>query len=131
MKKLFKLYILLLAVLPFVCCKSDIRNEYTGNWQFIVEMTKLNIDSIGQFWKDTIFYEGKITDGNSDNELVIQYTEEYSISLNIDDYGILSEFPTVYCNGKFKKYDEIYLYLRWGGVGGSTTHIVNGYKELR
>ena len=110
-------------------CKNDIRSKYLGDWRFTVEMTKFNIDSIGQFWQDTIFYNGKITNGNNDNELTIQYTEDCFVYLNIDEYEILSGFPNVYCNGKFINYSEIYLYLKWGGLGGNTTHIINGYKE--
>ncbi len=129
MKSLFKLFISLIVIYTLVSCKNDICSKYIGDWRFTVEMTKFNIDSIGQFWQDTIFYDGEISNGGSDNELVIQYTEECSISLDIDEYGMLYGFPTVYCNGKFKNDNEIYLYLKWGGLGGNTTHIINGYKE--
>ena len=129
MKRILKLLILSIFIFSFACCKSDIRSKYIGDWQFSVEMTKLNIDSIGHFWQDTVLYDGKIINGNCDNEIVIQYTEEYFISLNTDEHGTLYGFPTVYCNGKFENDSEIFLYLRCGGIGGNTTHIINGYKN--
>ncbi len=132
MRNMIKLSAIIAVLIFFTCCKKeskDFRDKYTGNWDFVVEVTKLNIDSIGQYERDTIYYLGKISNGNADNELNIQYSKDSLIVLNIIESGELSIFPTQYSNGEFEGESKIHLYLRWGGLGGNTTHVIDGVKK--
>lgn len=131
MKHKFKYIIILTALSLFICCKKEnYRDKYIGNWDFVVIVSKHNIDSIGQYEEDTIYYLGQISYGNTENEINIQYTKDNSIILNIDESGALSGFPSPqYSSGKFDGFDKIHLYLRWGGLGGSLTHSINGVKK--
>ena len=128
--KLTSLLIFLALTIAFSCSKDsdDYREDYTGSWSFNILKTKVNIDSIGQMELDTLKYEGKITKGNADNEITIQYTGNHKITLIIDESGSLSGFPTHYCNGAFESKDKMQLYLRWGGWGGFEAHEIEGIK---
>ena len=126
------LYIIasVLFLLFMTNCKKeskDIRNNYVGNWNFEVVRSSFLMDSL--YTVDTVNYLGTISMGNSNNEIKIQYTDENSIILNIDDSGVLSGFPTVYSGGEFSGENKIHLYLRWGGLGGGNTHTVDGVKQ--
>ena len=121
--------IILAGLIFFSCCKKeDFRDNYIGNWDFVVDASKLNIDSVGQYERDTIYYTGRIEKGCADDELNIQYTKDNSIILKIDESGTLSGFPSQYSSGKFEGESNIHLYLRWGGLGGNITHIIDGSK---
>ena len=96
--------ILTIFSIVFLSCKKeeidyrvDYRDAYLGNWKFNVDRTELNTDSIGYYFQDTIYYEGKIIYGELDNQILIKYTNEDSITLTIGDGGELSDFPTHYC----------------------------------
>lgn len=82
-----------------------------GDWEFKVERTKFNTDSIGYYEHDSLSCLGEIIYGNSDKE------------------GLLSNFPTHYCSGKFDGNEKLHLYLRWEGLGGGVTHLVYGEKK--
>ncbi len=118
-------------ILVFSCEKEnkDYRDNYTGNWDFTVELTEFNIDSIGHYSQDSVFYSGKISIGSAENDIKIQYTESEYITLIIDKSGEISGFPTQYCSGEFENENKLHLYLRWGGLGGNITHIVDGVKK--
>ncbi|MBE6343979.1 MAG: hypothetical protein E7065_11440 [Lentimicrobiaceae bacterium] len=129
MNSLVRIFTFLSVLFLLASCKNDIRNKYVGDWQFVVEMKKINTDSIGQFCQDTVCYIGEICKTSNDKEIEIRYTEEHSISLYLDELGKLYGFPTTYCNGKFDNENKIYLYLRWGGLGGNVTHVINGTRK--
>lgn len=105
---------------------TDYREKYAGNWDFTVYTRQFPLDSI--FESDTIYYLGNISLENS-NQIKIQYTEDNSIVLDVDESGNLSGFPTHYSNGEFTGNTNLYLYLRWGGLGEGTIHTVNGIKQ--
>jgi len=113
-------------------CKKkpfNYRNKYVGDWEFTVEITEVNTDSLGYYYHDTISYVGEIYYGNEDDELLITYTDKNSITLKIDREEILSGFPTKYSSGAFDGNEKIKLYLRWGGLGGGITHSISGVKK--
>lgn len=131
--KHYKTFVLLLASSLFIIgCKKqpfDHRNKYVGEWEFKVHRSELNTDSIGYYEHDSLVYTGEVTYGSNENELLIQYTQGNSITLTISKEGILSGFPTHYCNGEFRDKDKLHLYLKWGGLGGGITHVIDGEKE--
>ncbi|HOU35436.1 MAG: hypothetical protein KBF06_03355 [Bacteroidales bacterium] len=127
-------YVIILGIIfiiVFSCKKedNDYRDTYIGDWVFIVDRTEFNTDSIGYYYHDSVHYEGKIVYGELDNEIMIKYTTENTITLTIGENGELSDFPTHYCSGKFLSRDTLHLYLRWGGLGGGTIHQIEGLKK--
>lgn len=131
MKKYRKLLLILFGLLVIASCKKkpfDHRNKFLGDWEFKVERTEFNTDSTGYYYHDSLTYKGQIKYGSGEDDLLIEYLIDNSITLKIDNENILSEFPTHYCSGEFKENDILYLFLRWGGLGGGITHIVNGKK---
>lgn len=106
---------------------TDYRDKYVGTWDFTVYTRQFNmLDSIVEL--DTIYYLGNISLENTD-QIKIQYTQDDSVVLNIDDTGNLSGFPTQYCSGEFLNDSQINLSMRWGGLGGGTNHTVNGIRQ--
>ncbi len=132
MKIYRKTYWVLLGLLIIISCKKeplDYRNKFIGDWEFKVERTEFNTDSIGYYYHDSLTYFGQIKYGNNDDEILIEYSIDNSIYLAIDRENELSDFPTYYCGGEFYGHEKIHLYLRWGGLGGGITHIVDGEKK--
>lgn len=124
--------ILILIFLVGVGCKKDeidYRDAYIGVWNFKVGRTDVNTDSIGSYYHDSLSFEGEIVYGELNNEISIKYTSNNSITLTIGENGELSNFPTHYCSGKFLATDILNLYLKWGGLGGGTTHQIEGLKK--
>ena len=128
MNRIVSLCILAVVCSLFVSCKKNPAKKYEGDWGFVVDRSKLNVDSIGQYERDTVWYSGKISRGDETGLIVIQYLENTSIKLKIDESGTISEFPSQYSNGKFEDENNIHLYLRYGGLGGNITHIIDGTK---
>ena len=119
------------GLLFFSACRSaesDYREPYLGPWHFYTERTEINTDSIGYYFHDAGNYEGAIDYGESENDIRIQYTAENAITLTLEADGTLSEFPTQYCSGTFDTPDSLRLFLRWGGLGGGTTHQIDGWR---
>ena len=136
MRKTIKIGAILLVLVFATYCEKetkDYRDKYTGSWEYVVVLTKLNIDSIGQFERDTIHYLGKISHGNAANELNIQYTEGNSIILKLNEAGELSGFPDGFNggsgSGEFEGNYKIHLHFRWGGLGGFLEHTIDGIKN--
>ncbi|MCK9291302.1 MAG: hypothetical protein WCR58_03035 [Bacteroidales bacterium] len=127
------IFIILFSVVMLMlgCGKEqkDYRNSYIGNWDFTVELTEFNIDSIGYYSQDSVLYSGKIRIGSIENEINIQYAESDSITLIINKSGKISGFPTQYCSGEFEGKLKLHLYLRWGGIGGGIIHTIDGVKK--
>jgi hypothetical protein len=129
------LIISLVAVI-FVCCSKKTVNQtgsgdlFIGNWLFNVHRYEVNTDSIGFYSHDSITYLGNIKYITIPNLIQVNYTQQDSIVLVVDSLGLLSNFPTPYCSGQIYPNDSIYIYLKWGGLGGGTTHIINGNKVL-
>ncbi len=107
---------------------ADYRSKYTGNWNFIVEISEVNTDSIGYFAFDTICFEGVIGLGDDPDGIFIQYTEDNTVVLTVNEDGKLSGFSSHYSTGEFISNNKVHLYLRKGGLGGGIIHVVNGDK---
>lgn len=132
-KQHFKIGILVtIIVLLFNYCEKerfDFRNKYVGTWNFEVETSNFNVPDIGDFSSDDYEYTGEIRYGETDNKINIIYGENYSIELAINKDGELSDFPTHYCSGNFIGNDSIHLYIRTGGLGGGSSHLIEGKKR--
>ena len=132
MKKItFTITAIAAILLIFGGCKKkeiDIRDQYIGDWDFEVVRRNFLVGENGYHKIDTIFYLGKISFGNSNDQLNIKYTENEYIAMIINEDGDLSPIEPSYHFGKFRSSDTIYLYLRWGGMGGGITHTINGTK---
>jgi len=125
------IYFIIFGFLLLNSCEKgpfNYRNKYLGEWDFIVKTTEINTDSIGYYHEDSFTYSGEIKYGESNNEIIIEYLDNRSITLSIDEDGVLSEFPTKYCGGKFDGEEKINLYLKWGGLGGGVTHVIEGKR---
>lgn len=132
MRKLLSLAIIFAVLVLFSYCEKEtkyFKDKYVGSWNYTREITKHNFDSIGQHEEDSTSFFGKISLGNANNELNIQYSKDSSIILNINELGLLSGFPNHYCNGEFEGENKIHLFLRWGGLGGFTSYDINGTKK--
>ena len=132
MKRFFRMFFTFISLLVLItsCEKdeSDYRNKYVGIWKFHVEKSSFNMGDSSSY-NDTIIYQGKLEHGEFENEIFIKYTDTDSLIFEIDKNGMFSELPTHYCSGEFIRLDSVHLFLRWGGLGGAMTHIVNGIKE--
>ncbi|MBI2280286.1 MAG: hypothetical protein HYU68_06315 [Bacteroidetes bacterium] len=125
--------ITLITIISSGCSKETINQSSSNsiiveNWLFDVHRYEVNTDSIGYYYHDSITYQGTIKYAKPSNEIEIFYTNDNSIKLTVDSSGVLSNFPTNYCSGQFFPNDSIYVYLKWGGLGGGTTHVINGLK---
>jgi hypothetical protein len=119
MKNLIKILVASIIILSiFSACDKYHIDRYVGDWEFmtIIKQTK-NIDndtaiSIGC---DTIYYLGKISSLNSENELIVHFTENENIKLTLDvDKNLWSDItPYSTCAqcpaGYFKNVDKIIL----------------------
>ncbi len=122
------LFATFLIGIVYGCAKDkDFRDKHTGSWVFDVAVSKLNIDSIGHHENFSYQFQGEIKKDEPEALLFI-YGENTSIKLTVDEAGELSNFPTHYCSGKFIGSDSLYLYLRWGGLGGFQAHVIHGKK---
>lgn len=128
----------LIALITFLgssCSKETVNQSIpkpsiVGTWLFDVHRYEVNTDSIGFMLHDSISYQGNIKYKTIPDIVQICYTSEDSIVLNVDSVGVLSNFPTNYCSGQFFPNDSIYVYLKWGGLGGGITHEICGQKLI-
>jgi len=122
-----------IPLLFFTGCEKDNRSKYIGDWEFVTEKILYQRDSIGyrvmewgdtvthyseyvQIGCDTVYYSGKISVGNLEDELIIQFTENDEVFVHINkEREIWQTFPSFYstchrCSfGKFEKKDKLYL----------------------
>ena len=134
MKNLIKTLLIITIISSIYSCTKDSEESlyhanYLGNWQFTTTETELNTDSIGYYKHDTVVYNGNIKLGVDKSKIVITYMQNNSITLDIDDNGTLSNFPSVHSGGKFIGNDNLQLDLSWGGLGAFVTHKVSGVKQ--
>ena len=108
--------------------------EERAYWNFTVnDVETMDEETL----RDTIIeYGGNITLGDAYNQLNIKYLENNSISLFVDETGILSAPPSVYCEGQFEndtnpntmRWGEVSILLRWDEGSSTITHKINGRK---
>jgi len=134
MKKItLNLFMAAVAVLCFFGgCEKIQRGQYTGIWDFMV------LDwvwSQGSGWKnDTTYYLGKISRGATYNKLKIEYKENTTITMDIDETGTLSKFyknSFEYANGQFNGNDNVQIHLGYddGALGGNCGKSIYGTKK--
>ena len=135
-----------ILLLFFTGCDKYHRNRYVGDWDFVTERTIYQRGLGEEEWKpikiDTLYYSGKINLGNSEDELVIKFTENNEeIIVRIDTDGNLwISSPFAYLTypknpvGSFEKKDKIYLdFFRWwydeDSIGINNVYHVEGTKK--
>lgn len=85
MKKSRTMPITAIFILSLCIGCKDIGDKYIGNWDFVIDRSvyqgfayeKVEVE------RDTLHYSGKITSGNYENQVIIQYTENDAISAMI------------------------------------------------
>ena len=136
-KKTTTIVTTLILLLFFSTCEKDFRGKYIGTWEFVVEKSKIIINEQEHFYvedsRDTIYYLGKISYGNNDNELCIKYTENDVVILRIKECGKLFKADG---EGQFERKDKVYLAFLEEYITDScciyrTDCIINGIKKSK
>jgi len=127
----YLLFFLFVSLLILSCDKNplDLRNKYIDEWYFKVYYSELNTNGVGYSYYDSVNFEGYILPGVTNDEIIIEYSEDNSIRLKLDDEENLFNFPNDDCTGIFKGYDQIQLLLRWEDSEGGITHEIDGIKK--
>jgi hypothetical protein len=121
-------------------CDKDIRNRYTGDWEFLTKIDSAQFDYEINEWIqlgfDTIAYFGNITQGKNNDELIIRYTEQNEVTAWVNHNGNI--WTPIYStstgsrHGYFEEKDKIYLNLSYFKYGGFlTNHYIEGNKKER
>jgi hypothetical protein len=128
--KLASFVILSIVIILSACEKKpfDYRNKYIGKWDFVVERREFSMDTNDTHYWDTISYQGKIDYANGENNLLVQYTADDTITIEVDKDGNIVK-PCWYCNATFVDNKNLDMYLRWGGHGAGLIHEVKGKKN--
>lgn len=107
----------------------DYRLKFVGDWEFKVRRSESNTDYIGYFYTDSVYYSGQINLGPGPKDLLIKYTPDDSIKLEVNEGGALSGLPSHYSSGNFIGHDTLDLNLSWSGLGGGTNHYIDGVRK--
>jgi len=134
-----------IVLLIFTGCDKYHRNKYVGDWDFVTERSTTKRDNllfeIIEENRSVIYYSGKISLGNSENELLIKYTEDDEIiawlEQNSNEIYTFSEasFTGKYPSGKFDGKNNMQIYFSWFKKGNEGVHIIgcadciNGTKK--
>jgi len=130
MKKLTTITAIILIMFLIEGCDKDYRDRYTGDWDFVTEISYMN-SRLELLDSETVCYSGKIAPGSSESEIIIQYTENDKVTAWIDSNGssIWTDGAIKYPNGWFDKKGTMYLsflvYLQHDGAIG---HTIRGTK---
>ena len=137
MKKITTTLTLIVAILLlFSGCKKDFSDKYVGDWKFISKMHA----SYEQYEIDTTYYYlGKITHGDSDYNLCIQYMDNCGIFVNVDKYGQLtgnvsnSSSGYNYIQGQFEGKERLNIEFSYGRINmsGKISMDVEGVKKSK
>ena len=105
----------------FTSCDKYHRDRYTGTWDFVTEMVYYNEGETPSEYlvikRDTIYYTGKISMGNYENQLIIKYSESDEVFTGIDKDGYLYHKTNMfgkYACGNFESKNTMDLTLCWG-----------------
>jgi hypothetical protein len=109
----------LLIIFLMMSCDKDHRDRYTGTWEFVTEKIYFNKSyPYNEIQRETIYYLGKITLGNLEHELIIQFTEYEEVKAPLMPKGVLGysysyQTPYMVCHqctmGSFEGKDKISL----------------------
>jgi len=122
----------------FMGCKKtkDYREQWVGEWDFVIASHKFNVDSIYQDVRDTLYNIGNIGLGNGKNELIIKCLEDYYLMpimpiMQVDINGKLSFYKSghYYAEGQFAGKDLVHIFYHNGGLGGWLDLTINGKKK--
>jgi len=123
MKKIITLLSATAIILFFLTsCDKYHRDRYTGTWNFVTERVYYNENhetyQLVEVKRDTVFYTGKISCGNWERVLVVQYTENENVDTWIDKDGYIfskaGDMLGKYSSGEFESKNKMYLNLYWG-----------------
>ena len=110
-------------------CDKYHRNRYVGDWDFVTERVfyiDTNSYEFVETKRDTVYYSGKISYGQHENQLIIKFTEnddEIYVYTGTDGDLWLS-YPSVYMTcarcpvGSFEEKDKISLKYFYGDKDG-------------
>ncbi|MCL2722754.1 MAG: hypothetical protein FWD47_15600 [Treponema sp.] len=123
--------LIVLAVLLTTCKKeTDYRDKWVGDWDFVVER---------EWWimytdegKDTTYYSGKISYGNSSGDLYIKHSETDTLLIDVDESGKLyfsDGGGHDYADGQFEGNNKMILFYHDGGLGGWMAFNISGIKK--
>jgi len=125
-----KKFIVLISIcLHASSCKKDIRNNYIGEYEFIIKYSTWNIS--GETSDTSYNYQGKIDLAQEINKLNLYYREANFLTINVYEDGTLECFNCGYnrFRGEFLSSNEMIFNLRLGGLGSSFTYDVKGFKK--
>ena len=94
----------------FAGCEKEHRNKYVGDWEFVTEKCTRKNNEIVK--RDTVYYSGKISLGNSENSLIVQYTESDELEMYVDKDGTLSHYcglGSLCEHGNFEGKNKVYF----------------------
>jgi len=124
----------------FSGCDKDIRDKYTGDWEFVTEKQWQTYKGgvIITTKCDTLYYTGSITSGSSEHELLIQYTKSDVITTFIDKKGGIY-VPSCPCagyactRGDFEGENRMNLHFgfNWDYQENREVHKIVGTKKER
>ncbi len=130
-KYLIRLTVIAFAFLYSTACKKtphESRNVYFGNWSFNLHYHSFTMND-GVLFDYLETYDGKIEYGKDMASLIIKYAHDKQTDLVVDEDGQLSGFSSHYSSGSFTDPYTLDLFLRWGGLGGGTSHTIKGIKK--
>lgn len=127
----------LLMILPLVSitllgCEKDLfdnRNDYTGDWIFVVKKHEFNMGPPRYGSWDTLYYSGKITSEKESGRIKIQYSKDTCVFATVNPDGTLTNFPSRVGRAKFIGSDKLIISRRWGGRGAGITHEISGTRK--
>jgi len=135
MKKIniiFWFSIIIICVTLFSACKKDnkdFRAQWSGDWDFVVEhYYRVG----GSSTLDTSYYLGKISLGNNDDELNVEYRESTLLTLNVDKSGNIFKYfqdPHYYAKGKFEEKVKVHIECGYEGLGSTSRCAINGIRK--
>jgi len=120
MKKITLTLAATIIIMFFSGCDKYHRDRYTGTWDFVTEMVYYNEGENPYEYvvikRDTIYYTGKISMGNYENQLIIKYSESDEVFTGIDKDGYIGHKTAIQNGpcGKFESKNKMHLTLRWG-----------------
>lgn len=112
-------------------CKKrpfDYRNKFTGAYLMDVRFSLFNISIPGSNWDSVYLYVGEIRYGETGDEILVYYGDDRFVQLKVDKSGAFTNIPSNYGGGSIINNDSISLVMRWGGLGGGTSHAIHGRR---
>ncbi|MCL2313023.1 MAG: hypothetical protein FWC41_11155 [Firmicutes bacterium] len=111
----------IIIILFFFCgCGKYHRDRYIGTWDFVTERVFSEYDEkenvVIELNRDTIYYVGTISLGNSEGYLLIEYSENEDVLVWLDEDGYMyTHLGSIfgYSSGLFDSNKKMHLTLRW------------------